>query len=182
VGAIWRLLVRWVALTSGIGSLAFTVFMLYQSATGRPVPPNQALVTLGWMALVMFILSGGAAWQLERNKVADLEAKLRQARDKRNPELELLRPPFQEAIAKLGTRHKLALRYVLNHADRDATQLWQYLRDHGELFEQYEANRLLSEMEGWGLLIMTRQGNVYPHYAVTPLWRPLVVEWAAGRQ
>jgi hypothetical protein len=76
VKAIARLVARWVGMTSGGGSLLFGLFMLYRSATGNPVPPNQALVVIGWVAFVTFVLSAGAGWWLEHDKVRELEQAL----------------------------------------------------------------------------------------------------------
>jgi len=122
-------------------------------------------------AVTGFFVSGFNAWREEHAKVAPTEPV--------DLELELRRPEFERAIAKLAPKQEAVLHYVVRVGDSDAPQLRQFLNEQGESGSTDDADMLLTIIAEAGLLEVKEKGNAYGRYRIKPVWQKLLVEWAA---
>ena len=122
-------------------------------------------------AVMGFFVSGFNAWREEHAKVAP--------REPVDLELELRRPEFERAIAKLDQEQEAVLHYVVQVGDSDAPQLRQFLNEQGQAVSTHDADMLLTIIAETGLLEVKEKGNAYGRYRIKPVWQKLLVEWAA---
>src|SRR2546426_7556214 len=87
-------------------------------------------------AVMGFFVSGFNAWREEHAKVAP--------REPVDLELELRRPEFERAIAKLDQEQEAVLHYVVQVGDSDAPQLRQFLNEQGQAVSTHDADMLLT--------------------------------------
>jgi hypothetical protein len=156
---------QWVSFATGVVvSLGLLMSQVFDIAIPR--------WAFGTAAVVGILVAGFRAWRDERRKVAPTDI---------DPELELRRPPFERAIAKLNPEQEGVLAYVLGVGDSDAIQLRDnYFREQlGRSVSAHDADMLLTTIAETGLLEVQKKGNAYGRYRIRPVWTKLGVEWAA---
>lgn len=127
-----------------------------------------------WVVTVAGIpVAGFLAWCEEHAKVTG-------PREVLDPEMELSRPQFEKEIATLSPDQRALLRYLARVGDANAMQA----RDNsfpqqGKTGGAQDAEQLLLGIAATGLLEPKERGTAFPRYAIKPVWRKLVVEWAA---
>lgn len=72
---IARIVLLWIAIMSGILSVAKDFWFAYLGSIGQPIPAQGTLVVLGHCALIAFVLSGVITLVLAERRIKELESK-----------------------------------------------------------------------------------------------------------
>jgi len=124
-------------------------------------------------AVLGFFVSGFNAWREEHARVAAPRGAV-------ESEMELRRPQFEMAIARLRPEQEEALRYLAQVGDSNATQLRDNLfPQQGKTGGAQDADSLLLGIAETGILEPKERGTAFPRYGIKPVWEKLVIEWAA---
>lgn len=70
---VFRIVLIWTALMSGIFSLCREFYFAYLGASGQTVSPTNVLVVFGHLSMAAFIVSGASTWYLENRQVKALQ-------------------------------------------------------------------------------------------------------------
>src|SRR5206468_138627 len=113
-------------------------------------------------AVLGLFISGFNAWREEHATVATKEI---------DPEVELRRPEFERAVAKLNREQEAVLTYVLRAGDAHAPQLRErYFREQlRRSISAHDADMLLTIIADTGLLEVKEKGNAYGRYRINPV-------------
>jgi hypothetical protein len=150
--AILGVLLRTVAIMSGVGALAFGILLIYRASQGQPVAPGEQLVMLGGFAVIAFVTSMTGVWLVEHRRVVQLDAHILEIQASK-PKVGLAAGRHSLTLTNRGgpARFRARIRVVECHhwdvAEGPWQALWQRSRtDEAEIFRNEQDAILLASV------------------------------------